>query len=118
MRKELEIHIGDSLDDIGARAVDAWHRMERGQAVNERHVSFEDWETFASVMTPKRIELLRHVHGKPARSIRALATALRRDYRRVHDDVKALVRAGLLDEDESGLTTSYDSFRAEARIAL
>ena len=28
--QELRVHIGDNLDDMGRRFVDAWHRAERG----------------------------------------------------------------------------------------
>jgi hypothetical protein len=27
MSKNLQIHVGDSLEDIGARTIDAWYRM-------------------------------------------------------------------------------------------
>lgn len=115
---ELRIQVGESLDDLTAGVADAWHRMQRGEHVQERHVSFGAWEDLVAVMSPKRLELLRHVHKAPAKSIRALAQALSRDYRRVHDDVDALVSAGLLDRGEDGLSTDYDSFHAETRVAL
>jgi predicted transcriptional regulator len=69
-------------------------------------------------VTPKRLQLLRHVHREPARNIRVLAQALGRDYRRVHEDVEALVAAGLLERDADGLRTDYDAFRAETLVAL
>lgn len=103
------------------RVVDAWHRAERGELSEtnaERHVGFATFESFARVMTPRRLELLRHVHRYPARSIRALALALGRDYRRVHEDVEALVNAGLLDKDETGLHADYETVRMETRIAM
>jgi len=31
------------MDEVGARAIDAWHRIQRDAAVDERHVSFADW---------------------------------------------------------------------------
>ena len=120
-RKELQVHIGDSLDAMGERFIDAWHRAERGELTAEnaeRHVGFETFELFARIMTPRRLELLRHLHRHPARSIRALAIALGRDYRRVHEDVEALMNAGLLDKDETGLHADYDSVRMETRVAL
>jgi predicted transcriptional regulator len=83
-----------------------------------RHVGFADFADFARIMTPRRLELLRHVHRRPARSIRALALALGRDYRRVHEDVAALVEAGLLDRDDAGLHADYATVRMETRIAL
>lgn len=121
MTKELRVHIGGSLDDTGRRFVDAWLRAERGELTEknaERHVGFESFELFARVMTPRRLELLRRVHRHPAPSIRALAQALGRDYRRVHEDVQALVAAGLLDRDESGLRADYATVQMETRIAF
>jgi predicted transcriptional regulator len=119
--RELQVHIGDTLDDMGHRFVDAWHRAERGELTQEnaeRHVGFESFEIFSRIMTPRRLELLRHVHRRPARSIRALAMALGRDYRRVHQDVEALVQAGLLDRDEQGLRADYETLKMETKFAL
>jgi len=118
MSKELRVHVGETLDDIGARAISAWHRMERGEAVNEKHISFETWEAMVRVLSPKRLELLRHVHRDPAKSIRALSLALGRNYRRVHEDVEALEAAGLLDRDKQGLRAEYDVFDVALRVAL
>jgi predicted transcriptional regulator len=42
----------------------------------ERSAGFDTSETFAQIMTPKGLELLRHVHRHPPRRIRALAAAL------------------------------------------
>jgi predicted transcriptional regulator len=120
-KHELQVYIGERIDDMGRRFVDAWHRAERGELTPEnaeRHVGFENFETFAQVMTPKRLALLRHVHRHPARSIRALAAALGRDYRRVHADVEALAAAGLLDRDEHGLHADYQMLKMETTIAL
>ena len=106
---------------MGRRFVDAWHRAECGELTEEnaeRHVGFETFETFSRIVTPKRLELLRHVHRHRARSIRALAIALGRDYRRVHEDVAALVEAGLLDRDESGLHADYEAVEIQTRVAL
>jgi predicted transcriptional regulator len=120
-RQGLQVHIGNTLDDMGRRFIDAWHRAERGELTEdnaERHVGFEDFDTFSRVITPKRLELLRHVHRHPCRSIRALAMGLGRDYRRVHEDVETLVRAGLLDRDDSGLHADYDTVKMETSFAL
>ena len=106
------------MEDVGARAVAAWNRMERGEEVNEKHVSFETWETMVRVLSPKRLELLRHVHRDPAKNIRVLAQALGRNYRRVHEDVEALQAAGLLDRDKAGLRADYDAFDVAMRVAL
>ncbi len=68
--------------------------MESGEALNEKHVSFADWETMVRVLSPKRLGLLRHLHRSPAKNIRVLASALGRNYRRVHEDVEVLEAAG------------------------
>jgi predicted transcriptional regulator len=60
-------------------------------------LAFESWEGLSSVLTGERYRLLRHVHEHPTASISALARSLKRQYRRVHADVAALERAGLLE---------------------
>lgn len=47
---------------IWAAALDPAGRGELTAANAERHVGFATFETFAQIMTPKRLELLRHVH--------------------------------------------------------
>jgi hypothetical protein len=37
--------------------------------------------------------------------------ALGRDYKRVHEDVEALVAAGLLDRNDAGLRADYDAIQ-------
>jgi len=116
--KDLQIHIGESLETVGGRFIDAWHRMERGEEVSEKHIGFESWETMVRTLSPKRLELLRHLHRNPAKSIRGLAQALGRDYRRVHEDVEALELAGLLDRDNEGVRAEYEAFDLQMRVAL
>lgn len=121
MSKAIRVHVGDTLEAIGDRVVDAWRRAERGELSGENaevHIGFESWETMVRTLSPKRLELLRHLHRSPARSIRALAQALGRDYRRVHEDVEALEAAGLLSRDEDGLRADYDAFDVSMRVAL
>ena len=121
MSKAIQVHVAESLDTIGDRVVDAWRRAERGELTGknaEVHIGFESWETMARTLSPKRLELLRHLHRNPAKSIRALAQKLGRNYRRVHADVEALEAAGLLDRDGAGLRADYDAFEVSIRVAL
>ncbi len=121
MTKTVKVHVGDTLDIIGKRVVDAWHRAGRGELTPknaEVHIGFENWETMVRTLSPKRLELPRHVHQYPARNIRALARAMGRDYRRVHEDVVALEAAGLLDRGEEGLRAEYDAFDVRMTVAL
>ena len=53
--------------------LEAVARAERGEVVEETHVTFETWEALAAVMTPKRFALIRHLHRSPETSVTALA---------------------------------------------
>jgi predicted transcriptional regulator len=114
----LQVHVGDSLETIGKRVKDAVRRDRSGKRVRERHLTFDSFETLAKVLSPRRLELLRYVHKHPAASIRALAQALDRDYRRVHDDVEALAEIGLLERAERGTGVSAPFDAIETSIAL
>lgn len=111
MSKEIDVHIGGEFDDIAARVAASWHRAEKGETVAEDHLTFVDWDAFSSTMTAKRLELLKYLHRNPQVSIAALARNLGRDYRRVHEDVEILARAGLIEQDRAGLRTGYDEIR-------
>jgi predicted transcriptional regulator len=115
----LTIHVGGTLRDVADSVLADIARFEAGHTVDEDHVTFESWQALFSVLTPKRYELLRHVHRQPAASVRALSRALARDYKRVHEDVQILTRAGLLQHDAGGLRTDYAAIDVPAtRIAL
>ena len=111
MSKVLKVHVGGGFDAVAGRVAEAWRRAERGEAVNEDHLTFVSWETLSKVMTPKRFELLRHLHRHPAVSVASLARSLARDYKRVFEDVEALNQAGLIERDKEGLRADYDEVR-------
>lgn len=107
------IYVGGTLGDAAKRVSSAWKRAQRGGPVKpEDNVTFVSWTALAAVMTDKRHELLRHLHQHPAPSVRALARELRRDYRRVHDDVSALEAVGLVERDADGLRADYKEIHA------
>jgi len=113
----LKLTIGSSAEEEASqRFIDAWHRAEKGEVFQERHLAFESWEAFTRTLTGKRLELLRHVHRHPAASMRALAKALGRDYSNVHADVQALSAAGLLDTTGGAVRAEYDAI--ETKIAI
>ena len=116
MKKDVRIIVGGDLGDDAAAFLDAWHRAERGEAVSERVLAFESWEGLARVLTGERYRLLRHVHAHPESSVSALARSLGRQYRRVHADVAALERVGLLDRTQGGVRATADSINAEIRL--
>jgi predicted transcriptional regulator len=113
----VKITVGGAMEDEAAqRFVDAWHRAERGETVQERHLAFESWDALARVLTSKRMELLHYVRRHQVASVRALAKALGRDYSNVHADVQALTSAGLLDATDEGVRADYDVI--ETKIAI
>jgi predicted transcriptional regulator len=116
MTKNREIHVDESAEAMARRFVEAWHRAERGEAVEEHHLSFESWTGLTSVLTPRRLELLRHLRRHPAANIAELARALGRDYKRVHADVEALATAGLIDRTPAGLRADYDEIRTTVAV--
>ena len=113
---DVIIKVGGGIEDDGAAFISAWNRAEAGEIFTERQVAFESWELLTKTLTGKRMELLRHLHRHPAPSILALAKSLKRQYRRVHEDVEALAAAGLLDKKEDGLSATYNVLRTD--IAL
>ena len=115
MSETVNVHVG-SVDEMGRRFVDAWHRLERGEAVSETHLTFFSLEAMMATLSPKRLELLRCVHRQSVRTVSELARALGRDYKRVHDDVAALANAGLIVRDEGGISAPYDSVQATVSL--
>src|SRR6266566_2957639 len=113
---KTKIIVGGGLEEDSGAFLDAWHRAERGEHVDENVLAFESWEALASVMTGERYRLLRHVHAHPEPSVSALARSLGRQYRRVHADVAALEEAGLLDRSKGQVRTNVDKITAEIRL--
>ena len=91
MSKRVKAHVG-TLEEMGERFVSAWHRLEKGEKVRERHLTFPDLRAMLNALTPKRLELLQDVHKHPAPSVKALAERLGRDYKRVHEMLRRLQR--------------------------
>jgi predicted transcriptional regulator len=116
MTKDLEIHVDESVEAMARRFIKSWHRAERGEAIEENHLSFESWAGLTSVLSPRRLEVLHHLRRHAVVSIAELARALRRNYKRVHADVEALAAAGLIDRTPTGLRADYGEIRA--RIAV
>ena len=87
---ELRITVGLSDKALEAMALEAMERAERGEAVEPQPtiINFQSWEHLTSVLSPKRLELLRYVHRNPTASINQLANALGRKYPNVHADVR------------------------------
>ena len=115
MSKRVKVHVG-TAKDMGQRFVSAWHRLEGGEKVRERHVTFPNLPSMLNALTPKRLELLQDVHREPASSVKALAERLGRDYKRVYEDVETLAASGLLRREDGRVSAPYDAITAEMRL--
>lgn len=118
---DLKVHVGMSASPqaMGDRFIAAWNAAAQGQLVDERHLSFGTLQQAASLLTARRLDVLRSIHAEPAGSIRAVAHRLKRDYRNVHADVTALIDHGLIDRDDSGgLRADYAGISIDLGVAL
>ena len=117
--KDLDLHVGYNRQVVEDRVLAAIQKAEAGEQVGRSHVTFESWEGMTKTLTPKRLEVLRHLHAHPAASIADLARRLGRDYKRVHEDVEILSAAGLVERtDVGGLRARYDEIRASITFTL
>lgn len=112
---KVQVNVG-SLADMGKRFAGAWNRAQAGEPVDETHVTFLDLQTMLDTLSPRRLDLLRHVRQHGAGNVRELAQALGRDYKNVHQDVATLETAGLLLRDGRKLTAPWDELQANVSL--
>ncbi|BCG04592.1 hypothetical protein PPGU19_091600 (plasmid) [Paraburkholderia sp. PGU19] len=112
---KLNVHVGGARD-MGRRFAAAFNRAQAGENIEERHVTFLSLEEMLAALSPKRLEMLRHLHREGAKSVKALATALDRDYKRVYEDVVILESAGLIVREEGRLSAPWDAVTAEVSL--
>lgn len=98
------IHAGVENPDQGfERFVKAWNQAQDSEPEQQDvHLNFEDLSMLLSVLTPKRLELLKAIRQAGPLSIRALSKNLKRDYKNVHTDTGALEEVGLIERAENG----------------
>ena len=94
--RNMNVHIG-TLADMGERFKSAWRDDEAGRSVTRDHVTFLSLETFMAAMSPRRLDLMRHLRREGAMSVRQLAQGVARDYKSVHREVALLIAAGLIE---------------------
>jgi predicted transcriptional regulator len=76
--------------------------------------SFSSPEQLFSVLSPKRWTLIETLQKIGPSTYRALATALGRDVKRVHEDAAALIEWGFIEtNDERRIHVPYDVIRAD-----
>lgn len=112
---KVQVNVG-SLADMGKRFSRAWNRAAAGDQVEETHVTFLNVQTMLDTLSPRRLELLRHVRQHGASNVRALAHALERDYKNVHQDVAVLEATGLLIREGRKLSAPWDELQAHVSL--
>jgi predicted transcriptional regulator len=105
-RALLVITLGPST----ARFIDVWRT---GNSSSDS-LHFESAAALFRVLTPKRWELIERLQSMGPNSMRALARALERDVKRVHEDIGDLKRCGLVARTEDGtFHIPYDLIHAD-----
>ena len=115
MTTKVQISVG-TLADMGNRFAGAWNRAATGQDVDETHITFLDVQSMLTALSPRRLDLLRHVRQYGAGNVRELAQALDRDYKNVHQDVETLLAAGLLIRNGRKLTVPWDELQTNVSL--
>ena len=120
MEKDKDIKIGLSTEEqLNQEFIRAWHKAERtGIEEAEERLYFLDASTFFQVLSKCRISLLKILHAHGVCSIRELSRLLRRDYKRVYQDVQLLKEAGLIHQDAARrIYVPWDKINAEIALA-
>jgi len=111
----IEIEVLSSRAALAAFAR-VW-RQARARRKAPSRLAFGSIAELFSVVSEKRLELIRHVASNEGLQIRPLARALRRDYKNVHTDVQTLLELGLLEKDDrGGLRAPFDEIVIRAGL--
>lgn len=113
--KTLYVEVMSSRDAL-KKFSRAWRAASQGKET-EATIGLGSIAELTALLSPKRLELLRHVAQRPGLSIRGLAQALGRDYKNVHTDVSELEASHLLERDHAGLIVApYDELIIRAPL--
>jgi predicted transcriptional regulator len=112
---KVQVNVG-SLAEMGKRFSKAWNQAAAGEQVDETNVTFLDVQTMLDTLSPRRLDLLRHVRQHGASNVWELALALARDYKNVHKDVAVLEATGLLIRDGRKLSAPWDELQANVLL--
>jgi predicted transcriptional regulator len=118
VKKNIKIEVKGEKGSAG-EFINAWHRAERGESPEEpvNRIYFQNLETLLRTLTPRRLELLKTLHDRDSISVRALAMALKRDYKNVYQDMKVLENIGLVVRTGNGLSVPWERIVAEIKLA-
>ena len=90
--------------------------FQQGEYIGE-FFDFESPSSLFRVLTPKRWELIECLQKSGPLGVRALARALGRDVKRVHEDAQSVLAYGLIEKTDDGkLFVPFAEIRADFLI--
>ena len=99
----LNVTVGETLRESGARAAATMRAVERGATVKPYFgVNFEQIGQMLAAFTPKRWELIAALRQAGPLTVAELARRLQRDYKNVHTDVNQLIEWMAVERDDDG----------------
>ena len=118
--KKIHIEI-KSLDDALTEAGQVFEKIAQGKTIKKKtSVYFSNIKEMRTVLTEKRLELLKTVKDKKPSSIYDLAKMLKRDLKNVIQDVEYLKELGIIEvtetKDKKIPSVRYDMIAFEVAI--
>ena len=105
-KRVLNVKVGESVQEAGARAASAMKAVQRGQsAASYFGVSFTQIGQMLAAFTPKRWELIAMLREAGPLSVAELARRLERNYKNVHTDVAQLIEWMAVERGDDGLVS-------------
>ena len=105
-KRVLNVLVGESLREAGARAAAAMKNVQRGQSAPPYFgVSFSEIGQMLAAFTPKRWELIAMLRETGPLSVAELARRLERNYKNVHTDVVKLIEWMAVERGDDGLVS-------------
>lgn len=111
-KRTLEIKIQSEQQAIQASAERFLNAWNNGNYAGE-YLTFTSPSLFFSVLNARRWDLVSKLQTLGKTSIRELARQLGRDVHRVHDDIKALLAYGIVEQDATGVYVPYAKIHAD-----
>lgn len=116
-KRVLHIEIS-SVEKSLEQFAEVWSRAGHGEAVVPYHgVGFESMGQLLATLTPKRWELIERLRAAGPISIYGLAKNLKRHYKNVHRDVKALTELGIIQQTDNKIEIPWDEIEAHLCLA-
>ena len=112
MSRKLHISLKSSQEAAAESRARVLNTLATAEYAGEV-LTFTTPELLFQVFTSNRWQLIGKLQELGTVSIRELARQLNRDVRRVHDDVKALLEHGIIEQNESGVSVPFEEIHTD-----